>query len=67
MSFEQTAIFYNLVKSFKQYGEEIRNESGREQKASDFARRFARMHGEQNIKKVCAKANQALKAKIFTL
>ncbi len=65
MSFEQTAIFYNLVNAFKQYGAEIRNESGREQKAKDFAARFERIHGAQNIKKVCAKANKALKAKIF--
>ena len=44
MSFEQTTIFYNLVNDFKRYGEEIRNQTSRTEKA---------------------KANQALKAKIF--
>lgn len=51
MSFEQTAIFYNLVNTFTKYGEEIRNDSGREEKAKTFFRRFERMHGEKNIKK----------------
>lgn len=67
MSFEQTAIFYNLVNTFKEYGERIRYDSGREETARAYAERFARFYNADKIKKVCAKANQALKAKIFTL
>lgn len=65
MSFEQTAIFYNLVNAFTKRGEEIRNETNRTETARVFAERFARMYGADKIKKVCAKANQKLKAKIF--
>lgn len=65
MSFEQTTIFYNLVNAFTKRGEEIRNETNRTETARAYADRFARMYGADKIKKVCAKANQKLKAKIF--
>lgn len=67
MSFEQTSIFYNLVNNFVRRGEELRHEVSRGEKARAFAKRFADIHGKANIKKVCAKANQKLKIKLFTI
>lgn len=65
MSFEQTTIFYNLVNAFTEFGNKIRYDTGRTETARAYAERFERMHGADKIKKVTAKANQKLKAKIF--
>ena len=67
MSFEQTKIFYNLVNHFVAYGNSILYDAGREEKARDLAEKFSKMHGAANIKKVCAKANQKLKTKLYTI
>ena len=67
MSFEKTQIFYNLVESFCRHGEELKNTTDKEKRGREFAERFARMHGQDKIKKVCAKANQKLKQKIFSI
>ena len=65
MSFEQTTVFYNLVNAFKRYGNDIKNDTTRTEKAALFAERFVRLYGQEKIQKVKAKANSALKAKIF--
>ena len=67
MSFEQTTIFYNLVNAFNEFGNKIRYDTGRTETARAYAERFARTYGAEKIKKVCARANKSLKAKIFIL
>lgn len=67
MSFEQTTIFYNLVNHFVRYGEEIRHMQGKEEAARALAAGLAKMHGTANIKKVCAKANQKMKLKLYSI
>jgi hypothetical protein len=67
MGFEQTKIFYTLVAAFVKRGEELRHTINKEQVAKEFAERWVKIHGAPNIKKVCAKANQKLKIKLFTI
>jgi hypothetical protein len=67
MSFEQTKIFHNLVNHFVAYGNSILYDVGRKEKAHNLAEKLSKMHGEANIKKVCAKANQRLKTKLYTI
>ena len=67
MSFEQTNIFHNLTNHFVRYGESILHDVGKMEKARALAERTAKMHGMENAKKICAKANQRLKTKLYTI
>ena len=65
MKFEQTGLYYSLVKAFTGYGQEIQNDSRKTEKANSFTARFVKIYGVDKIAKVSAQANKSLKAKIF--
>lgn len=67
MSWEQTKIFYNLVKIFYEYATAHKYDEGREKLAADQVARFSRCYDAERIKAVARKANQKAKIKFYSV
>lgn len=66
MTFDQTKIYFELVKHFTKIATENRYTAGREAIAADMVQSYSRMHGSDNIRKVARKANQKARYKFYT-
>lgn len=67
MTFEQTKVYYTLLKHFTDTAIKNRYTAGREAIAADMVTSYSRMHGSDNIRKVARKANQKARYKFYTV
>lgn len=67
MTFEQTKIYQDLVKSFTKIANDNKYFTDKEITAKTILEGHAKIHGEQNIIKVAKKANQKAKCKFYSV